>query len=79
MMDDVKRSELPGLTVQQGPILGYEAQLQGTLAIDASTNCLVVRSADYLIDVAWPATAIVTRAGLTVTCQARGQSSASPR
>jgi hypothetical protein len=43
MMDDVKRSELPGLTVQQGPILGYEAQLQGTLAIDASTNCLVVR------------------------------------
>lgn len=55
---------LPGVTVQrEASTVALQAQLIGTLEIDASTNCLVVRSPistspgiDSLvdIDVAWP-------------------------
>ena len=67
MNRDEKRNRdaaLPGLTVQlKLPTVWMQAALPGTLQIDASTNCLVVRSpisfapgVDTLvdIDVAWP-------------------------
>lgn len=67
MNRDEKRNRdpaLPGLTVQlKVPTVAMQAGLSGTLEIDASTNCLVVRSPistapgiDSLvdIDVAWP-------------------------
>jgi hypothetical protein len=74
MMDDLKRSDVPRLTVQQGPILGYEANLQGTLAIDASTNCLVVRSGEFQFDVAWPKDwSVAIRDGSVVLVNAAGE------
>ncbi|GAA1148221.1 hypothetical protein GCM10009630_53470 [Kribbella jejuensis] len=67
MNSDEKRNRdaaLPGLTVQREvATVALQAQLTGTLGIDASTNCIVVRSlistspgTDSLvdIDVAWP-------------------------
>ena len=67
MNRDEKRNRdaaLPGLTVQlKVPTVWMQAALSGTLEIDASTNCMVVRSptsfapgVDTLVDldVAWP-------------------------
>jgi hypothetical protein len=51
---------VPGLTVQRRALdFGMQARLVGTLEIDPSTNCLVVRmgntlAGDTLVDVAWP-------------------------
>jgi hypothetical protein len=51
---------VPGLTVQRRALDFFmQAQLMGTLEIDPSTNCLVVRTrntlvGDVLVDVAWP-------------------------
>lgn len=67
-MTDPNDAQLPGLTVQRTFLLEeLLAQLIGTVDIDPSTNCLVVRIrvghvdeslgvafADRLIDVAWP-------------------------
>ena len=48
-------NNIPGLTVQRTFLLEeLMAQLIGTLDIDPSTNCLVVRTPDRLFDVAWP-------------------------
>jgi hypothetical protein len=47
-------SELPGLTVQAESAAGFEASLPGTLAVDESTNCVVVKTAVEPVDVAWP-------------------------
>ena len=64
---DAKQSHdapMPGLTVQrEAPTVALQAGLIGTLEIDASTNCLVVRTRMGTgagtgrfvdIDVAWP-------------------------
>lgn len=47
-------SALPGLTVQAQSAAGFEASLPGTLAVDESTNCVVVKTAIEPVDVAWP-------------------------
>lgn len=63
------------MTVQQGPVAGLEANVQGTLAVDPSTNCLVVRSAGQQVDVAWPqGWSIAIRSGDTVLVDATGRS-----
>jgi hypothetical protein len=56
---DTYSSDLPGLTVQRtAPRIAMQAQLIGTLDLDPSTNCLVVRPINIddidLVDVAWP-------------------------
>lgn len=72
---DQKPPETPRMTVQQGPVAGLEANLQGTLAVDTSTNCLVVRSAGRQVDVAWPQGWVVAiRDGDTVLVDATGKS-----
>ena len=46
---------LPGLTVQRrDPLFAMQSRLTGTLQINFSTNCLVVRTGATSIDVAWP-------------------------
>lgn len=46
---------VPGLTVQRQALDFFmQAQLIGTLEIDPSTNCLVVRTGNTVVDVAWP-------------------------
>lgn len=50
---------LPGLTVQrEDRLIAMQAQLIGTLDIDPSTNCLVLRPVNIddvqFVDVAWP-------------------------
>ncbi|MEU4294168.1 hypothetical protein AB0E63_38615 [Kribbella sp. NPDC026596] len=46
---------VPGLTVQRRALdFAMQAQQMGTLEIDPSTNSLVVRTGDALVDVAWP-------------------------
>jgi hypothetical protein len=44
----------PYLTVQERPARNMAARLEGTLTVDDTTNCIVVRKADWLIEVAWP-------------------------
>jgi hypothetical protein len=62
----------PNLTVQRGPSPGYEARLQGILAI--SSNCLVVVKAGRHIDVAWPKNWITAvRGGAIVLLDATGK------
>ena len=63
---DAKQSPdapMPGLTVQRkAPTVASQARLTGTLEIDTSTNCLVVRTPEGTpagtrlvdVDVAWP-------------------------
>jgi hypothetical protein len=67
-MTDPDAARLPGLTVQRTVSYWHmQARLTGTLAVDAATNCLVLRApGDYIdelgsvtfidkrIDVAWP-------------------------
>jgi hypothetical protein len=75
---------MPGLTVQRkAPIVDLQAQLIGTLEIDSSTNCLVVRTPmgtragpDTLvdIDVAWPpGWSVALRDGTPALIDATGQ------
>jgi hypothetical protein len=72
-------SDLPGLTVQRtDPMVAMQAQLIGTLDIDASTNCLVlgklVNIGDIpLVDVAWPAGwSVALRDGIPALLDATG-------
>ena len=80
---------MPGLTVQrEAPTVALQAQLIGTLEIDASTNCLVVRTpmgtaagTDSLvdIDVAWPpGWSVALRAGSPALIDATGQLACRP-
>jgi hypothetical protein len=47
--------ELPGLSVQRTiAVEAMQAQLIGTMEIDASTNCLMFRAGGTLLEVAWP-------------------------
>lgn len=92
MNRDEKRSPdaaMPGLTVQRkAPTVDLQAQLIGTLGIDTSTNCLVVRTVmstpavpDRLvdIDVAWPpGWSVALRDGTPALIDATGQLAARP-
>lgn len=92
MNRDEKRNRdpaLPGLTVQlKVPTVWMQAALPGTLQIDASTNCLVVRSpisfapgVDTLvdIDVAWPpGWSVALRDGTLALIDANGQVAGRP-
>jgi hypothetical protein len=89
---DAKQSHdapMPGLTVQrEAPIVALQAQLIGTLEIDTSTNCLVVRTpmstaagTDSLvdIDVAWPpGWSVALRDGTPALIDATGQLACRP-
>ncbi|MFG1629042.1 hypothetical protein [Kribbella sp. NPDC049227] len=83
---DARQSDapMPGLTVQrEAPVVALQAGLLGTLEIDASTNCLVVRTSvgtavgvESLvdIDVAWPpGWSVVLRDGTPALIDAAGQ------
>jgi hypothetical protein len=60
MMDEwTHKADPPGVTVQrEDPQIWMQAQLIGTLDIDPSTNCLVLRPVNIedleFVDVAWP-------------------------
>jgi hypothetical protein len=80
---------MPGLTVQrEAPLVALQARLLGTLEVDASTNCLVVRTPigtgagpDRLvdIDVAWPpGWSVALRDGTPALIDAAGQLVARP-
>jgi hypothetical protein len=80
---------MPGLTVQRKvPTVSLQAQLPGTLEIDTSTNCLVVRTprgtgdgTDRLvdIDVAWPpGWSVALRDGTPALIDATGHLAARP-
>lgn len=80
---------MPGLTVQrEAPTVALQAQLIGTLEIDTSTNCLVVRTpmgtaagTNRLvdIDVAWPpGWSVALRDGTPALIDATGQLAARP-
>jgi hypothetical protein len=89
---DAKQSQdaaMPGLTVQrEAPTVALQAQLIGTLGIDTSTNCLVVRTpmgnaagTDSLvdIDVAWPpGWSVALRDGTLALIDATGQLACRP-
>ncbi|MEV6415561.1 hypothetical protein [Kribbella sp. NPDC051718] len=48
-------AELPGLSVQRlVAVEAMQARLSGTVEIDSSTNCLMLRAGDRLVEVAWP-------------------------
>lgn len=75
---------LPGLTVQRkAPTVALQAALPGTLEVDASTDCLVVRSPMSFapgvetlvdIDVAWPpGWSVALRDGTLALIDANGQ------
>ncbi|TDW94503.1 hypothetical protein EV137_1818 [Kribbella pratensis] len=92
MNRDAKRSPdaaMPGLTVQrEAPTVDLQARLPGTLEIDTSTNCLVVRTPmstpadpDRLvdIDVAWPpGWSVALRDGTPALIDATGQLACRP-
>jgi hypothetical protein len=44
----------PHLTVQERPARNMAARLEGTLAVDEATNCVVVLIGDWRVEVAWP-------------------------
>lgn len=92
MNRDAKQSPdaaMPGLTVQrEAPTVALQAGLIGTLEIDTSTNCLVVRTpmgtadgTDSLvdIDVAWPpGWSVALRDGKPALVDATGQLACRP-
>jgi hypothetical protein len=92
MNRDSKQSHdapMPGLTVQREvPTVALHSRLPGTLEIDTSTNCLVVRTAiSYSvgteslvdIDVAWPpGWSVALRDGTPALIDAAGQLVARP-
>jgi hypothetical protein len=51
---DRSSMDRPHLTVQERPARNMAARLEGTLAVDESTNCVVVLKAGRRIEVAWP-------------------------
>jgi hypothetical protein len=79
---------MPGLTVQrEAPAVALQSRLTGTLEIDASTNCLVVRTAEGTpagtrlvdVDVAWPpGWSVALRDGTPGLIDATGQLAARP-
>jgi hypothetical protein len=75
---------MPGLTVQrEAPIVALQSRLIGTIEIDTSTNCLVVRTPISTavgthslvdIDVAWPpGWSVALRDGTPALIDATGQ------
>jgi hypothetical protein len=71
---------VPGLTVQRRVLdFGMQSRLMGSLEIDPSTNCLVVRMGntlvgDMLVDVAWPlGWSVAIREGEIALIDAAGQ------
>jgi hypothetical protein len=92
MNRDEKRNRdaaMPGLTVQRkAPTVALQAGLPGTLEIDASTNCLVVRTRMGTgagtgrfvdIDVAWPpGWSVALRDGTPALIDATGQLACRP-
>lgn len=66
---------IPGLTVQREPLgFGMQSLQMGTLEIDPSTNCLVLRSGNILLDVAWPlGWSLAIRGGEIALIDADGQ------
>jgi hypothetical protein len=89
---DAKQSHdapMPGLTVQrEAPTVPLQARLIGTLEIDTSTNCLVVRTpmgtaagTDSLVDIdaAWPpGWSVALRDGTPALIDATGQLACRP-
>jgi hypothetical protein len=79
---------MPGLTVQrEAPTVALQARLTGTLEIDTSTNCLVVRTPEGTpagtrlvdVDVAWPpGWSVALRDGTPALIDATGQLAARP-
>ena len=79
---------VPGLTVQRkAPTVALQARLTGTLEIDTSTNCLVVRTPEGTpagtrlvdVDVAWPpGWSVALRDGTPALIDATGQLAARP-
>jgi hypothetical protein len=79
---------MPGLTVQRkAPTVALQARLAGTLEIDTSTNCLVVRTPEGTpagtrlvdVDVAWPpGWSVALRDGTPALIDATGQLAARP-
>lgn len=64
---------VPRLTVQQGAVGRMEARLQGILALDEATNCLVIQKAGRNVEVAWPRGWTVTiRDGSVALIEASG-------
>jgi hypothetical protein len=92
MNRDSKQSRdaaLPGLTVQRKtPTVALQAALPGTLEIDASTNCVVIRTRMGTgvgtgrlvdIDVAWPpGWSVALRDGTLALIDANGQVAGRP-
>jgi hypothetical protein len=71
---------VPGLTVQRRALdFAMQAQQIGTLEVDPSTNCLVVRTrntlvGDMVVDVAWPlGWSVAIRDGEIALIDAAGQ------
>jgi len=79
---------MPGLTVQRkASTVALQARLTGTLEIDTSTNCLVVRTPEGTpagtrlvdVDVAWPpGWSVALRDGTPALIDATGQLAARP-
>jgi hypothetical protein len=80
---------MPGLTVQRkAPTVALQARLIGTLEVDSSTNCLVVRTRMGTgagtgrlvdIDVAWPpGWSVALRDGTPALIDATGQLACRP-
>jgi hypothetical protein len=64
----------PRLTVQQRPAKQMAARLEGVLAVDEASNCLVVEKAGRHIDVAWPpGFSVAVRNASIVLADAAGQ------
>lgn len=66
---------VPGLTVQRQALdFAMQSLLMGILAVDRSTNCLVVRTGNTLVDVAWPlGWSVAIRDGEIALIDAEGQ------
>ncbi|TCC38387.1 hypothetical protein [Kribbella speibonae] len=45
---------LPHLTVQQRPAKNMAARREGLLAVDETTNCVVLLDNNRMIEIAWP-------------------------
>ncbi|MDX6282463.1 MAG: hypothetical protein QOH03_3534 [Kribbellaceae bacterium] len=67
--------ELPGLSVQRLIALrAMQARLTGTVEIDGTTNCLMLRHGDRLVEVAWPwGWSVEIRSGEVALVDERGE------
>ncbi len=72
---DREAGDSPRLTTQGEPLsFAMQAQLIGILEIDRLTNCLVVRTGNMLVDVAWPlGWSVAVRAGEIALIDAAGR------